>query len=175
MDINQKEIYYVEGDRTVGPVSESELLKLQLADTTLIWHEGIINWIQLKDIHRSTASSSVPPPIPHFKDHERKDASPVFAVPKKESHILDKPKLSYKELSMFFIWTGLHFIALITSYSGIKFFNAGKPDESYLWPFVTFFSENKFNGVFYVYDWSEFVLYVFGTFIFFIAIKLFRT
>jgi hypothetical protein len=74
-------------------------------------------------------------------------------------------------------WLFFHFIALILSKLNIWFFDYSYSDSlfetnSKIWPFVDFISKHYgsiesheiFNGIFYFYDFSEFILYnlIFG-------------
>ena len=76
----------------------------------------------------------------------------------------------------FIVWVGANLFALITSYAAIPLFSVSKPDSSKFWPFVNFVDFSNyyiphpdgtvtspgimFYGIFYNYDWSEFLIYV---------------
>lgn len=85
-----------------------------------------------------------------------------------------------KLINLFLIWIGFNAFALITSYSKVSFFgkNWHSPQTEKFWPLVKVFEYKtptwnayidgptppesywKFNGLFYNYDWSEFLVYV---------------
>ena len=85
---------------------------------------------------------------------------------------------NYKPINLFLIWAGFNAFALITSYSKLAFFNKHSPETEDFWPFVKVFEYVHpgwnpaadgptppedywdFNGLFYNYDWSEFMVYI---------------
>lgn len=89
-----------------------------------------------------------------------------------------------REHRLFVVWFIFHSIALILSYSGIS----GSPNLYRFWPFT--YGGNRFNlehfeyttgygigskkGTFYLYDWSEFLIYVGGPVLIIFLYKLFR-
>lgn len=63
--------FYSDGGNKLGPVTASELRELalqgQLQPTSLIWKEGMGDWVpasKVKDITFAAASKAVPPPLP---------------------------------------------------------------------------------------------------------------
>lgn len=76
-------------------------------------------------------------------------------------------------LNSFLIWVGFNTFALIMSYSHIMPFSnySGNRTDKF-WPFVEFhttdksyimgiwYEETYFHGIFYNYDWSEYLIYV---------------
>lgn len=57
--------FYSDNVKKHGPFSLEELLKEDLSDETLIWHEGLENWISAREIPElKIALEHSPPPIP---------------------------------------------------------------------------------------------------------------
>jgi hypothetical protein len=56
--------YYLEGITKKGPLTENEIIELNLKPTTLIWHEGVEDWRPISEFPRLV--SKLPPSIPHL-------------------------------------------------------------------------------------------------------------
>lgn len=94
-----------------------------------------------------------------------------------------------KALKYLIIWCIFHVFVLVMSYSEIEIFNdGGRPETEKFWPFVDFAGSYEefvydrqppagaifvgnygheetqyyFNGIFFNYDWTEFIVYVGG-------------
>ncbi|MDP1811746.1 MAG: DUF4339 domain-containing protein [Sediminibacterium sp.] len=166
------EYYYSDGLNQYGPFTIDELKDKNVAQTTLIWYKGEDIWkplqeypelmLQLSDYIEQPANASVPPPLPtvHRISHNKSGT-----------------------LIFLYCWTAFHLFALLMSYSGIAIFNQGIPESNKFWPFIKIWEEKwngwagrrpigyytDFNGIFYNYDWTEFIFYVgFAWIIFFI-------
>lgn len=186
-----KEYFYLSGKNQNGPFSIEELKSQGLTNETLIWTEGMVDWVRLKEFQELTEKinplRATPPPPPNMNDTISKtELSGQLKGTSENATNPDLEKLmpSTNTLKWFFIWLAFHLFALVMSYSKISFFNGNLPDEPkhYFWPFVDSYTyENYslytgekgtgFNGIFYCYDWSEFVLYVGGVFIIYLIIK----
>lgn len=199
--MNEKEYFYVVEGNKKGPFSLEELKKVKLSKDTLIWYHGLDNWAQLKDItglFELLDQKKVPPPIPN----KNKDISEKpFYQETRNTTIENKSETSekvmpfQKSIQLLLIWIGVNLFALITSYSEIKFFNRHSPRTDAFWPFVEFIkkkytvegppvfwpaevargnytTEFVFNGLFYRYDWSEFLIYVGGALLLYLLINI---
>lgn len=203
--MENKEFYYSDGKQKIGPVSLHDLNKADLSGSTLIWYEDLEDWTKLSEIQELQSLllvknvDKVPPPLPserREKEISKTEVSGELKVTTKRepNENVEKLKPSNSALTFFFIWTGFHLFALITSYSEIEVFSTGPETESF-WPFVEFqnchthferedpydysrqprgnWKENcYFNGIFSSYDWSEFLIYIGGAFFIFLITKL---
>lgn len=71
-----KEYYYLEKANKIGPVSEDELLKLNLSSETLIWEESLENWTKISEI--TILNKKIPPPPPKaYLEENRKKSKKV--------------------------------------------------------------------------------------------------
>lgn len=193
--MENKEFYYAKGDDNVGPIFLDELKTLELSDDTLIWYDGIANWTELKNIPELYPILNIkktPPPLPKKQSITKTEVSGELKVhtEKKQNDIFEKIKPTQRVLRIFLIWSGVNIFALITSYSKIDFFSKDLPRTDKFWPFVKIFQFHdipnswpglfkdrpeaywEYNGLFYRYDWSEFLIYVIGAVLIFIIIKL---
>jgi hypothetical protein len=57
-----KEYYYLHKADKIGPISEEDLLKLNLNSDTLVWEKSFENWTKLCDI--PDLNKKMPPPLP---------------------------------------------------------------------------------------------------------------
>ncbi len=145
-----------------------------------------------------------PPPLPIDNESiKNKLADKITSQPKEYANNnlptnIFRP--SKKELTWVISWCSFHFLALILSnvllfnyQPKIHFIGEPKSKES-LWPFVKFverkydqlpggqsweyyqemWAQKKFNGLFYQYDWTEFVLYFGAGLIVYLIIKVFK-
>ena len=176
--------YYSDGRQTFGPYSIDDLKEKKLSPDTLVWHERLPAWAELKDLPEISSYPSLkrtPPPLPvvstGIKKQPKAPAKPAKGrtVYLKDEEII----ISRRVIKWLMIWTLLHMFALFTSYKEVPLFNSyGEPKPKYFWPFVNFFDEYyvkdpgspqqlpetrlKFNGLFVNYDWTEFGCYVGG-------------
>lgn len=166
-----KNYYYSDGINQNGPYTLEKLRDEKLSESTLIWFEGEESWKPLKeftDLIKELEGYTekpvpVPPPLPSQANEE--------VIPKK-----------YRNLIFLYYWTAFHLFALLMSYSQVSFFNEGSRSQTEeFWPFVDYFHNynsyqgiaRAFNGIFYAYDWTEFLFYVgFAWIIFFINTQL---
>lgn len=60
-----KEYYYHDGHEQKGPVSLEDLLKSDIKSDTMIWHAGLENWTQAKDVEelKLIFQQKTPPPF----------------------------------------------------------------------------------------------------------------
>ena len=60
--------YYVEGGKQAGPVNDTELEQLIVAGkvqaSTLVWHEGLPNWLPYSQVNPARAATLTPEPPP---------------------------------------------------------------------------------------------------------------
>ena len=184
--MKNKKFYFAKGGNKFGPKTLEELKTQELCCDTLIWHDGMENWTEIKDIpelYNILKINKLPPPLPKNEGKVTKtEVSGELNVllEKKSNKIFEKLSPSHKVLRIFLIWFGIHLFALITSYSEIDFFNKGTPLTNKFWPFVKVFQYHDrpymlldkkgywdYNGIFYSYDWSEFLVFVGGVFLIF--------
>ncbi|MFA7302035.1 MAG: DUF4339 domain-containing protein [Candidatus Shapirobacteria bacterium] len=197
--MENKEYYYLDNEDKIGPLSLEKLKKVELSENTLIWYSGLDDWTRIGDVPELISLfmllKKLPPPIPNkVKEYIKTELSGElkFQNIKQPNEILSKIKQSKNALIFLLIWTGINLFALITSYSEIDFFSKGTPSTNEFWPFVeifeTHFIWNKpgtfdqliygykevqdFNGLFYRYDWSEFLIYVGGALLIYIIISV---
>lgn len=126
----------------------------------------------------------------------------IIKKDKKEKPNFASYKPSTDKIIFISIWVSFHLFALITSTSEMDFASSDKPDASKFWPFVKFteskwggsvpsyiidpdgdgcasqndwnsvMSQKNFNGIFYNYDITEFLVYVIGAFIILFIIEI---
>lgn len=189
------EYYYAKGGEKVGPITLEELKNLELNNDTLIWYEGLSDWAEIQnipEIFKTLQTKKSPPPLPKKEEKVSKtEVSGELKVKteKKPNETFEKIKPSHNALRIFLIWSGIHLFALVTSYSEIDFFSEGSPRTDKFWPFVKIFKYHDrpnmwaygtkrpegywdYNGIFYRYDWSEFLVYVGGALLIFIISRL---
>ncbi len=174
------EYYYLKGKDQIGPFNLEELRKEPLSAGTLLWYEGLPDWLPAAQFPELRLShSSQPPPVPSGPGENKPTVEVKDKAKKSNSGINDTNTKKYKWL---FVWIGFHLLALVLSLKEIKIFNAtGEPKPEKFWPFVKFTNPffdttyNRtfvlFNGVFSHYDWTEFSFYAGGA-IFLVAIAI---
>jgi uncharacterized RDD family membrane protein YckC len=71
-NMQSAEWFYASEGRQAGPVSEAELIRLiregVVAPSTLVWHQGLANWVPWNSLHPggATPSDAPPPTIPAY-------------------------------------------------------------------------------------------------------------
>lgn len=185
------DIYYISGDKKIGPCSIRDFERLELNEHTYVWYVGLNDWTQVKNIPelRIRTTKNPPPFIPkdnnQWNENSKERTENFNSVPMEPTKI----QTSQRALKFLLAWSGFHFFALITSMSKMKFFNDPyannflKETEQF-WPFVKIFQYYEqpnrwygpirpevhweYNGLFYQYDWSEFLIFVVGAIIIFL-------
>ncbi len=143
----------------------------------------------------------IPPPLPiNIGEIVNKiEIGGEVLIKKEKSDLsINAIKPSNKVLHFFYYWIGINLFALVTSYSEINLFNKSSPRTDKFWPFVKFTESNSywvwtstpptgttavgnygewkeetsFNGIFYNYDWSEFLIFVGGTLLIYLISKI---
>ncbi len=60
--------YYAEGDKSVGPISLADLIailsRVSIAQSVLVWRDGLPNWVEAKDVPELAVHVIKPPPLP---------------------------------------------------------------------------------------------------------------
>lgn len=196
-----KEYYFLSGKEQNGPFSIEELKTQNLTSETLIWTEGIESWQKLKDfpdLFQQIKYKSTPPPPPiemeiNYRGRGYRtikinaERTPNPATERTSNSVIEAIKPSNRGLKFLIIWCSFHLFALLMSYSEVKIFNNWKPETEEFWPFVKIFEYHDrpdtwygtrpdaywgYNGIFYNYDWSEFLFYVGGALIVYILMKI---
>jgi hypothetical protein len=177
------EYYYLKGKDQLGPFNLEELRKQPLTTGTLLWYEGLPDWLPAAQFPELRLShSSQPPPVPSGLGENNSHADGKNKTKKNESSTYDSWPHKVKKYRWILVWIGFHLLALLLSLKEIKIFNAtGEPKPEKFWPFVKFTNPffdttyNRtfvlFNGIFSHYDWTEFSFYVGGA-IFLAAIAI---
>lgn len=196
MNLETTEFYYAANDKQLGPLTLIELMNCALNSNTLIWYEGLDNWTPLKELQELydlIKPRTTPPPLSVAINHKiietRIGGEIKLKTEKSINKNLEKIKPTQKTLRFLIIWIGINFLALVTSYSEIGLFSNGSPRTDKFWPFVQIFQYHdspnfwgymmprpeaylEFHGIFYRYDWSEFLVYVLGAILLFLIKKL---
>ncbi|MBC3539040.1 DUF4339 domain-containing protein [Rufibacter sediminis] len=197
-----KDYYYLKEEEQVGPVKLTDLKIAELTPNDFIWFEDLDGWMKIKDIPELSIlfKPKTPPPPPKVENLNKTEISGEILVKKEKikNETIEAIKPTNKALHTFLIWAGIHFFALITSYSEVDIFNVSKPRTDKFWPFVEYIEKEKywewtstpppgqiavggygewreetdFNGIFYNYDWSEFLVFVGGALFFYLLSKL---
>jgi hypothetical protein len=67
----EREWHYAVGERSVGPVAQSELIKLlqsgEVAWTALVWNEALSNWVAAQATELAGLAKRAPPPLPRVE------------------------------------------------------------------------------------------------------------
>src|SRR5215471_10817168 len=70
--MSEKQWYYLQGDQSVGPVSEEQLLTLvhsnTLTKTALIWSQGLEEWKPIQVV--LDLENELPPPLPSYTSND---------------------------------------------------------------------------------------------------------
>ena len=167
-----KKYFILSGKEQKGPFTIEELKKLGVTNDTLCWFEGTENWKKINEVPELKellieSLSPPPPPAEYLNENQTRSKGGI-------------KKLSY--------WIAFHLFALIFSYTGLKIFNDGRSGSRYetneFWPFIDFtykvnsswfvneIGKIKFNGLFFQYDWSEFIIYAGGGAVLFFLAKI---
>jgi hypothetical protein len=193
--MNNKDFYYIKGHEQIGPISFEELKELNLEGNTLVWFDDLKDWSEINNIPNllgALEKKKSPPPIPSKEENLNKaEVSRDVELNKEKTRdeISEPIKLTPKILQLILIWIGINSLALITSYSEIAFFSNDSPRSDEFWPFVKIFEFHdrpsmwgiidprpeaswEFHGIFYRYDWTEFLVYVGGAFLIFLFNRL---
>lgn len=192
--MDKKDFFYANGKEQIGPISFEELKKLNLDGSTLIWYDGLNEWTKINsipEIYDILEKKKSPPPLPNKEEiiNKTEISGEVKIIKEKnKNEILEPIKPTPKILQRLLIWTGINSLALITSYAEIAFFSDGSPKTDEFWPFVKIFEFHdrpsmwgmgprpeafwEYNGIFYRYDWTEFLVYVGGALLIFIISRL---
>lgn len=155
----------------------------------------------IPELVQTLKPKSVPPPHPNETDEiiSKTEVSGQLKVTTERSPnpTLEALKPTQTTLTWLIIWCGFHLFALLMSYSQVKIFNSnGNPETDKFWPFVTFrydiVSEKGrrireygsmttdeywdkdagYYGFFTEYDWTEFALYVGGSIIIYLLVRV---
>lgn len=192
--MDSKDFYYTNGKDQIGPISYEELKKLNLDGNTLVWYDELKDWSRLNSIpelYDVLEKKKSPPPLPNKEEIITKTeiSGEVKLIKEKNKNEMFEPiKPTPKILQRLLIWTGINILALITSYAKIAFFSDGTPKTDEFWPFVKIFEFHdrpgmwgmgarpeaywEYHGIFYRYDWTEFLVYVGGALLIFIIMRL---
>ena len=177
-----KTYYYSKGEEKFGPFTIEEMQSKRLTPETLIWTNGMTEWLQLcndKELYSLLFNVTNPPPLP------------VLTNKKQTKNLTVETKPNRKGIRFLLIWETFHFIAFILSFSKTPIFNDPsyyevKEETKSFWPFTKILQWSDirysgysdelyfdkywdFNGLFYKYDYTEFLFYsVGGVLIYFI-------
>jgi tetratricopeptide (TPR) repeat protein len=61
--IQMKKYFYAINEVQFGPISLDEILEKKLDNETLVWHEGLPEWVKLSDLPELKSNQILPPPI----------------------------------------------------------------------------------------------------------------
>lgn len=192
--MGNKDFYYSIGKDQIGPISFEELKKLKLDGNTLVWYDELKDWSKINSIPELNdvlEKKKSPPPLPYKEEiiNKTEISGEVKLIKEKNKNEIFEPiKPTPKILKRLLIWTGVNFLALITSYAEIAFFSDDSPKTDEFWPFVKIFEFHdrpgmwgmgprpeaywEFHGIFYRYDWTEFLVYLGGAILIFIISRL---
>lgn len=80
-----KEYYYLEGREQKGPVTVEQLKSVGISADTLVWAEGMENWLPSKDVEElQVLLKKLPPPIPdapHQESAQNNDSKIIIENP----------------------------------------------------------------------------------------------
>ncbi len=130
--------YYSDGNKQFGPLTIEDLMKKNLPPETLVWTEGLDNWVALQTISDCQPPLNItPPPIPPLKSN---------------SGVSGRPKQKFISPKWLLVWCVFNLCALLLSYSGIGFFNgSGERDPHHqsekFWPFTVLKLEDEDPGI----------------------------
>jgi len=178
-----EEKYYIIDSQNseCGAFTQDELNFVGLFEDSLIY---CLDWNGRKPLNQVTELSHIkrkPESIkPYNSDYGKNLILITHSISKSNENeeLVNPYSLKRKKVRIVVVsWLFFHFIALILSKLNIWFFDYSYSDSlfetnSKIWPFVDFISKHYgsiesheiFNGIFYFYDFSEFILYnlIFG-------------
>lgn len=80
--------YYSINDRQEGPVTLDELKRINISNKTLVWHEGLTDWVlaeNIEELNDFFKSKHSPPPLPSKKPPQLPDNSSHKSVKNNQS------------------------------------------------------------------------------------------
>ena len=140
----EKKYYYLVGTNQNGPLTLKELEEKEIDKNILIWTEGMDNWKPIEEIESKI---------------------PIVPIPSNKINL----KPSKNQYLNIILWISFHFIALVLSATGLRYFNWSTSPYHYnfreFWPFSNIYEYSdydyfSFNGIFYKYDITEFIIYI---------------
>ena len=117
--------YYAKNEEKIGPLSLDELKKIELKKDTLVWHEGLDDWVkaeevkELRDFIKVSSSPSlnieeesniIPPAFEQSTLQQTENSNPIN---KEISHPVSKPRVIWKSVTGlgFFAYSFYHFMS----------------------------------------------------------------
>ena len=101
--------YYAVGDRRVGPLDEHVMRQLAeqgtISSSTLVWHEGLTDWIAAADSEIGKFLSNMPPPV-------RSDQSPAYQSGEKPGYFQNPESLR----TLWLLWIILFAAGFVVSF-----------------------------------------------------------
>jgi hypothetical protein len=163
-----KEYFFYDGQKQIGPISKDKIGEYNFTEDTLVWFDGLEDWIKLKDIEELRRFIVKPPPIPKTKLQDSQ-------LSKKEKA---NPLLpSKKQIGYYLIWIVLLVFLYLLTLTDNEFIQEGGPEVSKLWPITSNFYAERiihrsltyacqtpsgspcFYGILADYDFSEVLIY----------------
>ncbi len=178
-----EEKYYIidSQNRECGAFTEDELNYVGLFEDSLIY---CLDWSERKPLNQVAELNHIKRKQQSIKQHNSDYGKNLILIThsisksNENEELVNPYSLKRKKVRIVVVsWLFFHFIALILSKLNIWFFDYSDSDSlfetnSKIWPFVDFISKHYgsiesheiFNGIFYFYDFSEFILYnlIFG-------------
>lgn len=84
-----KKYYLFQGGQQFGPLEPEELKNHEIAPSSLIWYDGLVNWLradELEELKFLFISTAVPPPVPPVPPPVPPVLPPVTPVPPPYQH-----------------------------------------------------------------------------------------
>ena len=117
--------YYAKNEEKIGPLSLDELKKVDIKDDTLMWHEGLDDWVKAEDLKelKSFFNVSSSPSLnieeesniipPAFEQSTLQQTENSNSINKEISHLVSKPRVIWKSLTGlgFFAYSFYHFMS----------------------------------------------------------------
>ena len=121
IDKNLKKFFIAKNDEKFGPYSISELLTVDIDKETLIWYNGLENWVKINEVDElSQIFNQVPPPIPKsIMDSTQKVIveSPIDITLTKKSQFTEEERIEKKRNMTKYLLSEFTFILLFFAIS----------------------------------------------------------
>lgn len=81
-------IYYAKNNQQIGPITISDLKPNEISKETLVWYEGLVDWVAASEVDElKSYFSKVPPPLPKTNATENHAEPDTTQEIRKANHV----------------------------------------------------------------------------------------